>query len=222
LQADGFILVDARAAADFVLDCKLTAFSLDIAARDQRNISALVEIQEPTSGKQLWSGQVVAAAERYAGANGNTRASISAFLNEGIAEFVGRFSAAIHERLLRAYPQEIVEHEQYTKSSIAGVSTLSVAAPGSLPAPTANSPPASKITANTGPGVAQGRISIVSTPSRAKVYIGDVYYGLSPLQLDLPAGIVTVLIKHSGYANYVEKVALQPGKTLELEAELRK
>lgn len=67
-----------------------------------------------------------------------------------------------------------------------------------------------------------GRLSISTIPPKARVYIDDVYYGLSPLTLDLAAGIYTVNFKLSGFKNVTQKVAIRKGRVTEFAVILEK
>jgi len=65
-----------------------------------------------------------------------------------------------------------------------------------------------------------GTLVLKSTPGRAKVYIDGVYYGLTPLNLELAPGIYEVEIKNKGYRTTTEKVSVRQDATTELETEL--
>lgn len=65
-----------------------------------------------------------------------------------------------------------------------------------------------------------GALALKSTPGRAKVYIDGVYYGLTPLHLELAPGIYEVEIKNKGYRTTTEKVSVRQDTTTELEMEL--
>lgn len=65
-----------------------------------------------------------------------------------------------------------------------------------------------------------GALALKSAPGRAKVYIDGVYYGLTPLHLELAPGIYEVEIKNKGYRTKAEKVSVRQDTTTELEMEL--
>jgi len=44
-----------------------------------------------------------------------------------------------------------------------------------------------------------------------------VYYGLSPVKIDIPPGIYEVRVRFQGYKDEKEKVAIRAGYTTELE-----
>lgn len=67
-----------------------------------------------------------------------------------------------------------------------------------------------------------GRLVVSSTPTRAKVYINDVYYGLTPLALDLKDGVYNVAVRQKGFRDSAERVSVRPAETTEFEATLDK
>lgn len=79
-------------------------------------------------------------------------------------------------------------------------------------------PPAAPVA----PAAGTGRIVVTSDPPRAKVYINEVYYGLTPLQLDVEPGIYELSIKQKGFKNGKEKVSVRAGQFTELEMVMEK
>ncbi len=67
-----------------------------------------------------------------------------------------------------------------------------------------------------------GRLVISSAPPRAKVYIDEVYYGLTPLTLDIRPGIHDVSVGQKGFRDSKERVSVRSGETTELPAVLDK
>ncbi|MBE0547211.1 MAG: PEGA domain-containing protein [Rubrivivax sp.] len=53
-----------------------------------------------------------------------------------------------------------------------------------------------------------------------KVYVGDVYHGLTPLTLELPAGVHVLHFRRDGCRTVTEKVAVRRAATVELEIKL--
>jgi len=60
-----------------------------------------------------------------------------------------------------------------------------------------------------------GRLSVKTQPSRAKVYINDVYKGRSPLDLDLPLAVVRVRATKQGYQTAQEMVQVRRDRAME-------
>lgn len=224
LAADGFRLVGTGEAADFRLEGDMRAFSLDIAGRDEITISTELRLREAGSGVLIWSGVVAENSDRYAGVAGNTQDSITKYLGEGVTAFAGKLSAAVRDSLSRSYPQSVkLGGVRSVVSSIPGVTTLqepvvrdSVAA--EVRQTEAASAPALPVAA-----VAQtGYFSVYTVPARAKVYVDDVYYGMSPLKIELPAGVSALSFKLDGYKTVAEKVAVRRGETTEMEVKFMK
>jgi len=63
-------------------------------------------------------------------------------------------------------------------------------------------------------------MDIKSAPTRAKVYIEGVYYGLTPLALKMAPGIYELEIRQKGYRDGAEKISVREGETTEVEMEL--
>ena len=103
--------------------------------------------------------------------------------------------------------------------AIAAVPAAPAAAPAvsALPAAPA-APPAAAISAPSPKGI----FSVTTVPSKAKVYGDDVYYGTSPLKLELDPGVTVFHFKLDGYKTVTQKVAIRRGETTELEVKLAK
>lgn len=67
----------------------------------------------------------------------------------------------------------------------------------------------------------RGRLSIVSTPSRAEVYLDGERAGRTPLSaLELPSGPHSVTLVLAGHAPYVGRVTVEPERTASVQASL--
>lgn len=67
-----------------------------------------------------------------------------------------------------------------------------------------------------------GKVIVNTAPQRSKVYIDGVYYGLTPLSLDLAPGVYELTIKQKGFHTVTEKVSIRQDNATELEMELEK
>lgn len=67
-----------------------------------------------------------------------------------------------------------------------------------------------------------GRISIKTEPPRSKIYIGDIYFGLSPLSVDIESGVYDVTVRLEGFKEKKEKVSIRRGQKTELEMNMEK
>jgi len=97
---------------------------------------------------------------------------------------------------------------------VPGVTVLSAPAAPAVPAVSAAS-------AATQPST-KGVLRITTRPARAEIYIGGVYYGLSPLRLELAPGILEVKAELRHHRTVTEKVSVRTGETTELELRLKK
>jgi hypothetical protein len=210
LAADGFRVVPAGTAADFVLAGTVRTFSLNVAGRDERHISLEATLRDAVSGDTVWAGTIADQEDRYAGVNGNSRETIAEYLGEGVAEVADKLSGVVRTHLIRAYPQSVEAAPQRVVETIAGVTTQHAAVARELPV------------AAPAPAGVVGNLWIQSAPTRAKVYVEDVYFGLSPLKVELPVGVRQVRLKLDGYQTVTEKVSVRRGETTEMEVRLEK
>lgn len=185
-----------RAGADLVLTGAVKGFRLDIDKRDEIMIELSAEFKEASSGKALWSGTQTHKDSRYAGVLGNTRTTISAYISSSLSKAVRKAIADASQALpIKAGPS-------------APLSTDLASAPAA---------PAALSNAH-----ASGRVSITSAPARAKVYIGGVYYGLTPVAIDLEPGIYELTLRLKGHRENKEKISIRPGQLTEVEEALDK
>ncbi|MFZ3072303.1 MAG: PEGA domain-containing protein [Thermodesulfobacteriota bacterium] len=68
----------------------------------------------------------------------------------------------------------------------------------------------------------KGRLFVASAPERAKLYVGDIYYGLTPIAVELAPGVYDVRLKLDGYDDEKEKVSVREGSTTEFEVLFKK
>ncbi|MBX9812421.1 MAG: PEGA domain-containing protein [Burkholderiales bacterium] len=224
LGADGFRLVGAGETADFRLSGVTRAFSLNIAGRDEHLISVEATLREGKSGEIVWAGVITEKGDRFAGVNGNSRATIIEYLGEGVSEFAWKVSAAVRDSLAKSYPQSIVVSQMKSISSVPGVTTLHAPTSREKPAATreeAPKPAAAPLAAPVA-GANVSYFSVHTSPSRAKVYVDDVYYGMSPLKIEVPVGVSLFRFKLDGYKTVTEKVSVRRGETTELEVKFEK
>jgi hypothetical protein len=65
-----------------------------------------------------------------------------------------------------------------------------------------------------------GLLLVNTSPARAKVYLDGVYYGLSPLRLEMEPGVHTISVKMEGYRMVSEKVSVRKGDSTEMDLSL--
>lgn len=68
----------------------------------------------------------------------------------------------------------------------------------------------------------QGRLALSTVPPKAQVYIDDVYYGLTPIAVDLAPGIYMVNFKLTGFKTAAQKTAIRRGRVTEFSVILEK
>lgn len=86
----------------------------------------------------------------------------------------------------------------------------------------AEKPPAREENAAAPASELTGTVIVNTSPQRSKVYIGGIYYGLTPLSLNLAPGVYEVTLKQKGFHPVTEKVSVRQDKATELELEMEK
>ncbi|MBI5885470.1 MAG: PEGA domain-containing protein [Deltaproteobacteria bacterium] len=175
------------AAGDFVLSGKVTAFALDIGARDEIEITVEAAVTEQETGRVIWSGVKTEKAGRFAGVMGNSRDTISRYISASLAKVV---TSVIDETA------PLIEN---TRAAYRPVDAPHVSA---------------------APVEGSGRLVVASNPARAKVYLNDIYYGLTPLNIDIEPGVYELRVKSRSYRDASEKVSVRAGQLTEVEMEM--
>ena len=205
------ILAKDDAGALFELSGVVKELKYDVKTRDEVSIKIQSTLKEVATGKVVWSGEVAQNDERFAGVSGNTKGDIASYLKQQIEVVTVKTTDAINNVLMATRP-ELFSLTPGTKV-IPGVTVFVT------PGTEAQAP----ITPTATPPALTNALLIVKTePVHAKIYLDGVYYGLSPLQVNMPAGIYKVEARQKGYRTSSEKVAIRLGNTTELELELVK
>jgi PEGA domain len=207
----GFAVLADDAAAKFELSGIVKTLTLDSKARDEISIVIETQLSEIATGKVLWSARVSQQNSRFGGVAGNDRDDIVDFLYRELAVVNGKTVSAVNSLLMASYPA-LFNLTPGTKT-IAGVTVLS--AP--LATPVATTPPivVEKM------ATSMGTLVLSSQPARAKIYVDEVYFGVTPLRVELDAGLHTITVKLAGRKVETEKVAVRKGETTELEMTLK-
>jgi ABC-type uncharacterized transport system auxiliary subunit len=256
LTRDGFSLTPAGQPYDFELVAVIRSFELNVAGRDELNLVVEASLRASGSSDVIWAGVVSEKSDRFAGIMGNSRATITRYLGDGLANLVQKLGASVRGSLVQSYPQTLSTSSQPAPGteSASGVMTLTpasiregVAMKAVIPAvavPTASVPtapplpaplsapatvaPVATVKAESRPVGAPGMlpgygyISVISMPTRVKVYSDDIYYGLTPLKAMVPVGVMTLEFRFEGYKTSREKVSVRSGETTEIEFQLKK
>ncbi len=197
--------------AQFELGGVVKQLSYDVKVRDQIHIKLDSTLKEVATGKVVWSGEVEQDDDRFAGVAGNSKSDIADHLVQQVGIVTGKTAEAISSLLMATRP-ELFNVTPGTQA-IPGVKVL--VAPGVTPtgAP-APAPGASPIAA------VNGVLVLSTTPARAKVYLDDVYFGMSPLRAEVAPGIHRLEVKLDSYRTATEKISIRKGDTTELELRL--
>ncbi|MBU0688058.1 MAG: PEGA domain-containing protein [Gammaproteobacteria bacterium] len=206
LSDDGLQFVEDDK-AQFQLGGVVKTLSVDIKERDYLNIVIESTLTETASGRVIWSGVVAERKERYAGVMGDSKGDVAAFLKSGLKTISHKTSESILSVLMATRPE------------LFGVAGVAVAAPGvtvyaDTPVPVVAPGAIVKRVAAT------GKLALTSEPDNVKVYVDDVYYGLTPLEAEMPSGIYQLRFELDGYAKSSEKVSVRLGDRTELKVKL--
>jgi len=213
--------------ADFELSGVVKNLTYNVTSRDEVSIIVESTLKDAKTGKIIWSGVVVEKNSRFAGISGSDKSDVANYLKRELGVVATKTADAISAVLMAVHP-EMFNLTPGTHP-IPGVTVLvapTAAAPaaarsgqygqaypsGSMAVP----PPAVKARAT----ATQGLLLVNSNPQRAKVYVDDVYYGLSPLRVAMAPGIHVVSVKLDGYRMVTEKVSVRKGDNTEVELNL--
>jgi hypothetical protein len=195
----------------FELNGVVRELSYDAKERDYVSIAVVTTLKEVASGKVIWSGEVAQKSDRFAGVSGNDKEDIAAYLHNELGVVTGKTTEAISATLMVA------------RSDLFNLTPGAKAIPGVTVFVTPGIAPQVPATPTVTPPALTNALLIVRTePTRAKVYLDGVYYGMSPLHVEASAGIHAVEVKLKGYRTVTEKVAVRKGDTTELEVQLEK
>lgn len=214
LSDDGMQLLAGDAAGtQFQLSGSVKELSIDVKDRDYVNIAIESTLTEVASGKLIWSGVVVEKADRYAGVSGNSKKDVADYLRKELAIASGKTSESILSVLMSTRPE--LFNMAVSIKPVQGVTVYSNSAGSAASEVVPATSPVDPVTAN-------GMLSVNSVPSRAKVYVDGVYFGLTPLRAEIGAGVREVSVQLDGYQTASEKVSVRKGDSTELEMKLKR
>ncbi|GAB4125960.1 MAG: hypothetical protein Fur0040_08420 [Sideroxydans sp.] len=209
LAMAGFRMLASNASeAQFQLAGTVKEFSIDVKERDYVNIVIEATLTEIASGKVIWSGVVAERMNRFAGASGNSKKDVADLLRSRLDVVSGKTVDSILAVLMATRPD--LFNMAVGLKPVAGVTVLSNAVAGSAGPATGQA------------AEAYGTLEITSIPTRAKLYVDQVYFGLTPLRTELPTGVHELEVKREGYASAREKVSIRKQETTELELKLQR
>lgn len=205
LNAAGFkseIVSNAKsltADSDIVISGEIKRFNLKVAGRDKIEIELFTNITDRKSNRLIWSGKTIEEADRYAGVAGNTK--------KGLIRYINRSLALNIKKILKDSEQALSRHLNVGSFPVAGSSATTLAPLRQMQSP------AEQVTGT----MAAGSLKVTSKPVGARFYIGDTYYGKTPMTIELNAGVYEITVKLKGFKDEKEKVAVRPGTTTELD-----
>lgn len=214
--------------ADFVLSGVVKDLTYNVTSRDEVSIVVQSTLKDAKTGQVIWSGVVTEKNSRFAGISGDDKNDVANYLKKELGITATKTADAISAVLMAVHP-EMFNLTPGTRP-IPGVTVLvaptaaapAAARPGQYGQPypdnSAVPPPAVKARAT----ATQGLLLVNSNPQRAKVYVDDIYYGLSPLRVAMNPGIHTVSVKLEGYRMVTEKVSVRKGDNTEVELNLER
>jgi hypothetical protein len=197
----------------FQLSGSVKELSIDVKERDFVNIAIESTLTEVTTGRVIWSGMVVERAERYAGISGNGKKDVADFLKLKLGVVSTKTTESILSVLMATRPEMF--NMTVGIKPVQGVTIFSNSA-GSAASSVA---PVSTLSE---PAVTKGALSISSIPSRAKVHVDGVYFGMTPLRAEFAVGVYEVSVKLDGYKASTEKVSIRKGDSTEMEIKLKR
>jgi hypothetical protein len=231
-DSEGYLVMEGSSASNALFEVSgvIKDLTLNVKARDEISIAIETTLKEVATGKVVWSGLVMEKNDRFAGVSGNNKDDVITYLNKELRIASNKTVEAISASLMASQP-ELFNLTAGTKP-IPGV-TVYVAPAAAKPAPAAPAmvtpgygvqpggavpPPAYMPRAS----ASSGLLLVNTNPQRAKVYLDGVYYGLSPLRLEMEAGVHAISVKLEGYKMVTEKVSVRKGDNTEMELNLER
>lgn len=231
LDDAGFQVSEAQVGnAQFELSGVVKELSYNVKARDEVSIAIETTLKEISTGKIVWSALVTEKADRFAGISGDNKDDVANYLRKELGIVSQKTTEAISSTLMAVHP-ELFNLTPGTKV-IPGVTVLvaPTAVPSAAPNAVPAGPPASIMPAAiSAPPPAtyiphasdtNGLLLVNTNPERAKVYLDGVYFGLSPLRLELDPGVHALSVKLLGYKMVSEKVSVRKGDSTEMDLDL--
>lgn len=222
-DTEGYQVVEGGTAL-FEVSGVVKELTLNVKDRDDILITIETTLKEVATGKVVWSGSVTEKNDRFAGVSGNNKDDVVAYLNKELRVASTKTVEAISSSLMAARP-DLYNLTPGTKP-VPGVTVfvapqLPKAAPVAAPVMMQNTPEVASASGYKPHASETSGLLLVNTnPSRARVYLDGVYYGMSPLRLEMEPGIHAISVKLAGYNMVTEKVSVRRGDNTEMELNL--
>src|SRR3989338_4327292 len=229
---EGYQVLDGGGASNALFEVSgvIKDLTLNVNDRDEINIAIETTLKDLTTGKVVWSGLVTEKNDRFACVSGNNKDDVIAYLNKELRVASSKTVEAVSASLMASQPElfnlpagpkpipgvTVYVAPTAAKPAPAAPATMMPShgmQPGSAVPPPAYTPRASDTT---------GLLLVNTSPSRAKVYLDGVYYGLSPLRLEMEPSVHAISVKLEGYKMVTEKVSVRKGDNTEMELKLER
>lgn len=231
-DSEGYQVLEGNAL--FEVSGVIKDLTLNVKNRDEINIAIETTLKESATGKIVWSGLVTEKNDRFAGVSGNNKDDVVAYLNKELRVASDKTVEAVNSSLIAVQPA--LFNLPPGAKVVPGVTVYAAPAAVTNPAPATPvapatvmpsyvPPPASAVPLTAYKPLASanaGLLLVNTSPSRAKVYLDGVYYGLSPLRLEMEPGVYATSVKLQGYKMVTEKVSVRKGDSTEVELNLER
>jgi len=229
-EAEGYQLIEKSGVgtAMFEVSGTIKDLNLNVKYRDEISIAIETTVKDLRNGEVVWSGLVTEKHDRFAGVSGNNKDDVVAYLNKELRVASNKTVAAVSASLMAAYPD--LFNLTPGMQAIPGVSVYAVpvaAEPASgssaiiMPIIGTRSGSVAPLPEKMPPASA-GLLVVNTNPTRARVYVDGVYFGLSPLRVEMEPGIHAVEVKLNKYKTVTEKVSVRKGDSTEMELSLER
>ncbi|HUW25295.1 MAG TPA: PEGA domain-containing protein [Gallionella sp.] len=231
-DAEGYQVLEGGSASNALFEVSgvIKDLTLNVKERDEISIAIETTLKDLATGKVVWSGLVMEKNDRFAGVSGNNKDDVVAYLNKELRIASNKTVEAVGTSLMASRP-ELFNLTAGTKP-IPGV-TVYVAPNAAKPAPAAPATMMPSQGVQSGGAVPSpaytphasataGLLLVNTNPPRAKVYLDGIYYGLSPLRMEMEPGVHAISVKLEGYRMVTEKVSVRKGDNTEMELNLER
>jgi hypothetical protein len=226
--AEGYQLLEKGGVgtAMFEVSGTIKDLNLNVKYRDEISIAIETTVKDLRNGEVVWSGLVTEKHDRFAGVSGNNKDDVVAYLDKELRVASKKTVAAVSASLMAAYPNLF-----NLTAGLQAISGVSVYAVPVAAEPASGISAAIVPTVGTQPGnvaplpeklplTSAGLLVVNTNPTRARVYVDGVYYGLSPLRVEIEPGVHAVEVKLNKYKTVTEKVSVRKGDNTEMELSL--
>ncbi|MEW6563813.1 MAG: PEGA domain-containing protein [Pseudomonadota bacterium] len=226
LDDAGFQVYEKGGDAAYEVSGVVKELTLNVKARDEIMVKIETTLKEVATGKVVWSGVVVEKNDRFAGIGGNDKGDVALYLKKSLGIVTQKTVDAVSASLMASRP-DLFNLTPGTKP-IPGVTVLvapsapvqNVPATPAVQTGGALSAPASAYTPRA--SATTGLLLVNSNPQRAKVYVDGVYFGLSPLRVEVEPGVHAISVKLEGYKMATDKVSVRRGDNTEMDINLER